>query len=88
MLASLHSFRRVATWISGPSQAPDNAARLDLANTDGKTLMANALTFASAMKPCQGDLSGDGLVDDADFTLFVIYCSSLVGPAPTSPAMD
>ena len=79
MLASLHSFRKRVDLDFWPVSSADNALGW-ISNTDGKTLMANALTFASAMKPCPGDLNGDGLVDDADFTLFVIYYNNLVDP--------
>ena len=79
MLASLHSFRRrvdLGFWPVCNTEYPGSW----LANTDGKTIIANALAFASAMKPCPGDFNGDGLVDDADFSLFAIYYNNLLDP--------
>lgn len=42
--------------------------------------MANALEFVVRVKPCPGDFNGDGVVDDADFSLFVGYYDTLVDP--------
>ncbi|MBY0111482.1 MAG: hypothetical protein K2Y21_01570 [Phycisphaerales bacterium] len=79
MLASLHSFRRrvdLGFWPASSAESPNSWN----VRTDGTTIIANALHFAAFMKPCPGDLNGDGAVDDSDFQLFAGYYDTLLDP--------
>jgi len=79
MLASMHSFRkRIDLGFFYASDA-DVVGYWD-SRTDGYTMIANAITFATGMKPCPGDFNGDGQIDDADFLLFVGYYNTLLDP--------
>ncbi|MFO0859883.1 MAG: hypothetical protein U0570_04940 [Phycisphaerales bacterium] len=79
MLVSVHNFKRRADLGYVPVS---NAIQADYWNqrTDGTWMTANALTFVATVKPCPGDLNNDGLVDDADFTLFLAPYNELVDP--------
>ncbi len=73
-LVSVHSTRRRVDLNFWPVPGGWNA------RTDGAWIMANALEWASLSTPCPGDLNGDGLVNDADFNLFVGPYDSLIDP--------
>ncbi|MBX3388009.1 MAG: hypothetical protein KF691_00995 [Phycisphaeraceae bacterium] len=79
MLASLHGFRRRVDLGFWPVSGSEASGSWNV-RTDGNTLIANSLDFASSMKPCPGDFNGDGQVDDSDFLLFVIYYNNLLDP--------
>ena len=79
MLASLHSFRRRVDLGFWPISAVEDAGSWNV-RTDGTTIIANALHFAAFMKPCPGDLNGDGFVNDDDFQLFATYYDTLIDP--------
>ncbi|MBX3380031.1 MAG: hypothetical protein KF805_08035 [Phycisphaeraceae bacterium] len=72
MLASVHNFLRRVDVGFFPPATPEYPAGWQV-RTDGSVLLANALDFASSMKPCPGDFNGDGLVEDSDFVLFADY---------------
>ncbi|MGH7244997.1 MAG: hypothetical protein ACREJD_16400 [Phycisphaerales bacterium] len=75
MLASIHTFRKrvdLGFW-------PVAFGGYDPAS-DGVWLAANALDYAVRHKPCPGDFNGDGIVEDADFVLFVEYYNDLLDP--------
>jgi hypothetical protein len=74
MLASAHSFRKRADLGYWPVSGGWNG------RTDGTWITANALEFVALINPCPGDFNGDGLVDDADFTIFVGYYNTLLDP--------
>jgi hypothetical protein len=79
MLASVHNSKKRADLGYYPVSSAGNA---DLWNerTDGTWLTANALEFVVRVKPCPGDLNGDGVVDDNDFQLFVGPYDTLLDP--------
>lgn len=79
MLASIHSFRRRIDLGMYPASSAEIGNYWNV-RTDGTTLIANALDFAASMKPCPGDFNGDGMVDDADFTLFLTPYNNLLDP--------
>ena len=79
MLASVHNFRRRVDLGFKPASGVENASSWQV-RTDGTTMIANALDFAAFMKPCPGDLNGDGLVDDTDFVLFAGFYNELIDP--------
>jgi hypothetical protein len=79
MLASLHSFRRRVDLGFWPISAVEDAGSWNV-RTDGTTIIANALHFAAFMKPCPGDLNGDGFVNDDDFQVFATYYDTLIDP--------
>ncbi|MGH7245020.1 MAG: hypothetical protein ACREJD_16515 [Phycisphaerales bacterium] len=72
MLASIHNFRRRVDLGFFPPATPEYTAGW-VVRTDGTVLQANALDFASRMKPCPGDFNGDGFIDDSDFVAFATY---------------
>lgn len=78
MLASVHTFLKRADLGYWPvSNAFSNGWDR---RTDGAWLAANALEFVARVKPCPGDFNGDGVVDDADFSLFVVFYDALIDP--------
>jgi hypothetical protein len=78
MLASVHNFLKRADLGYWP--VSDGFASGWNHLTDGAWLAANALEFVVRAKPCPGDLNGDSVVDDADFSLFVGYYDTLLDP--------
>lgn len=79
MLASIHSFRRRLDLGFSPASTAEDPQSWNV-RTDGTTIIANALHFAAFMKPCPGDLNGDGFVNDDDFQLFAAYYDTLIDP--------
>ncbi len=79
MLAGVHNFRKrveLGTWpVSDAAYSGSWSQR-----TDGTWLIANALDYAIRHAPCPGDLNGDGLVNDDDFSIFIGYCNNLLDP--------
>ncbi len=78
MLASVHNSKKRADLGYWP--VSDTAANGANPRTDVTWMTANALEFVVRVKPCPGDLSGDGLVDDTDFVLFADYYNALIDP--------
>ena len=77
MLTSVHNFKKRADlgyWPVSESSTPSGWYQV----TDGTWITANALEFVVRVKPCPGDLSGDGMVDDTDFVLFAEYYNALI----------
>jgi len=78
MLASVHTSKKRADLGYWPvSNFSTNGWNQ---RTDGTWMTANALEFVVRVKPCPGDLNGDGQVDDDDFVLFANYYDALVDP--------
>lgn len=79
MLASVHNYLRRVDVGFFPPASPEYPPGWVL-RTDGTTLLANAIEYASTMKPCTGDFNGDGLVEDIDFVLFADYYQVFLDP--------
>jgi hypothetical protein len=78
MLADVHNFRKRADIGYWP--ASNQSTNGWVQTTDGTWITANALDFAVRHTPCPGDFNGDGVVNDADFTIFVEYYNNLIDP--------
>ncbi len=79
MLASIHNFRRrVDVGFFPPSSTEYTPGWV--VRTDGTVLLANALDYVSAFKPCPGDFNGDRVIDDTDFVLFAGYYDNFNDP--------
>jgi hypothetical protein len=79
MLTSVHNSKKRADLGYYPVSSAGNGVLWD-ERTDGTWLTANALEFVVRVKPCPGDLNGDGTVDDNDFQLFVGPYDTLLDP--------
>jgi hypothetical protein len=79
MLASVHNSKKRADLGYYPVSSAGNGVLWN-ERTDGTWLTANALEFVVRVKPCPGDLNGDGQVDDNDFQLFVGPYDTLLDP--------
>jgi len=79
MLASAHNSKKRADLGFWPPSDYDGNNGWNQ-RTDGTWIMANALEFVVRAKPCPGDFNGDGVVDDADFSLFIGFYDALVDP--------
>ncbi|MBY0114219.1 MAG: hypothetical protein K2Y21_15515 [Phycisphaerales bacterium] len=74
-------------WASGGSPIESESFWMvfDKDDPEGAQGAVAALKAGEAVGACAADLNGDGLVDDADFTFFVVAYDALVCPPPGCP---